>query len=45
LSTTGKDPQSSCFMSVAAWPQVESGFTVAGSDVISSRTFMGAPPG
>src|SRR5437773_11417140 len=44
-STTGIEPQSSCFMSVATSPSVASGLTVVGCFVMSSRTFMCAPPG
>src|SRR5687767_8892562 len=47
FATTGSDPQSSCFMSVAACATVSSGLTTVGLDVIRSLTFMfigGAPP-
>ena len=44
-STTGIEPQSDCFMSVATSPSVASGLTVVGCFVMSSRTFMCAPPG
>src|SRR5712691_3230308 len=40
-STTGMEPQSSCFMSVATSPSVARGSTVDGSRVIKSRTFIG----
>src|SRR5438105_9507070 len=39
-STTGIEPQSSCFMSTATSPSVASGSTVTGAVVMSSRTFM-----
>src|SRR5439155_14418825 len=43
FSTTGIDPQSCCFMSVAAWPSVGSGPLVAGWRVMISLAFI-APP-
>src|SRR6266480_5000050 len=43
-STTGIEPQSSCFMSTATSPSVASGLTVTGAVVMSSRTFMRTPP-
>ena len=39
-STTGIEPQSSCFISVATSPSVAPGSTVTGSVVMSARTFM-----
>src|SRR5207245_11343914 len=39
-STTGIEPQSSCFMSTATSPSVAPGSTVTGAVVMSSRTFM-----
>ncbi len=44
-STTGIEPQSDCFMSVAPSPSVASALTVVGCFVMSSRTFMCVPPG